>query len=397
MLNPRLETLSDYPFQRLARLLSAIDPPPGRPPVDLSIGQPMHPIPPLMIAALRANEHLWGRYPPVTGSPAFRQAAAVWLTRRYHLPAGLLDPERHVLAVAGTKEALFLIAQAVTGEHKAGRRPAVLLPNPFYNVYLGGAVMAGAEPVLLAVTAETGYLPVLDDLDPALLDRTAAFYLCSPANPQGVAADLAYLKRLIELARRHDFLLIMDECYAEIYTRDPPAGALEAAVALDRRLDSVIVCHSLSKRSSAAGLRSGFVAGDPAVIAGFTRLRSYAAAVQPLPVLAAATTLWQDEDHVVVNRSLYREKFDLADQQLAGRLGYYRPDGGFFLWLEVGDGEAAAARLWAEAALKVLPGGYLGRPDQAGVNPGRNAIRVALVHDLATTEAALVDLVACLS
>jgi aspartate/methionine/tyrosine aminotransferase len=397
MLNPRLKTLSDYPFQRLARLLGAIDPPPGRRPVDLSIGQPMHPIPPLMIAALRANEHLWGRYPPVTGSPAFRQAATAWLTRRYHLPAGLLDPERHVLPVAGTKEALFLIAQVVTGEQKAGRRPAVLLPNPFYNVYLGGAVMAGAEPVLLPVTAKTGYWPVLDRLDPALLDRTAAFYLCSPANPQGVAADLAYLKRLIELARRHDFLLILDECYAEIYTNDPPVGALEAAVALDGRLDSVIVCHSLSKRSSAAGLRSGFVAGDLDVLAGFAHLRSYGAAVQPLPVLAAATALWQDEEHVIANRGLYREKFDLADDRLGGRLGYYRPDGGFFLWLDVGDGEAAARRLWAEAAIKVLPGAYLGRPDGAGDNPGQSAIRVALVHDLATTEAALADLVAVLS
>ena len=272
MLNPRLETLSDYPFQRLARLLGPIDPPPGRPPVDLSIGQPMHPIPPLMIAALRANEHLWGRYPPVTGSPEFRRAAAAWLTRRYRLPEGLLDPERHVLPVAGTKEALFLIAQAVTAEHKAGRRPAVLLPNPFYNVYLGGAVMAGAEPVLLTVTAETGYWPALDELGPELLDRTAAFYLCSPANPQGVAADLGYLKRLVALARRHRFLLILDECYAEIYSGDPPVGGLEAAVALDGRLDSVIVCHSLSKRSSAAGLRSGFVAGDLDVLAGFARL-----------------------------------------------------------------------------------------------------------------------------
>jgi N-succinyldiaminopimelate aminotransferase len=397
MLNPRLQTLSDYPFQRLARLLGPIDPPPGRPPVDLSIGQPMHPIPPLMIAALRANEHLWGRYPPVTGSPAFRQAAAAWLTRRYHLPEGLLDPERHILPVAGTKEALFMIAQAATAEQKAGRRPAVLLPNPFYNVYLGGAVMAGAEPVLLPVTAATGYWPVLDELDPTLLDRTAAFYLCSPANPQGVAADLAYLKRLIELARRHDFLLIMDECYAEIYSDDPPTGALEAAVALDGRLDSVVVCHSLSKRSSAAGLRSGFVAGDLDVLAAFAHLRSYGAAVQPLPVLAAATALWQDEEHVIANRALYREKFDLADDRLGGRLGYYRPDGGFFLWLEVGDGEAAARRLWAEAAVKVLPGAYLGRPDGTGDNPGRSAIRVALVHDLATTDAALADLVAVLS
>ena len=397
MLNPRLQTLSDYPFQRLARLLAPLAPAPDRTPVDLSIGQPMHPLPPLLAETLRANEHLWGRYPPVGGSPAFRHAAAAWLTRRYHLPEGLLDPDRQVLPVAGTKEALFLIAQAVVPEAKAGRRPAALLPNPFYNVYLGGAVMAGAEPVLLSVSAATGYFPDLERLDPALLERTALFYLCSPANPQGAAADLGYLQRLIELARRYDFVLVIDECYAEIYTKSPPAGALEAAARLDGRLDSVVVCHSLSKRSSAAGLRSGFVAGDLDVLAGFAHLRSYAAAVQPLPVLAAATALWQDEEHVIANRGLYREKFDLADARLAGRLGYERPDGGFFLWLEVGDGEAAARCLWAEAALKVLPGGYLGRPDHAGVNPGESAIRVALVHDLATTEGALADLVTVLA
>jgi N-succinyldiaminopimelate aminotransferase len=397
MLNPRLEALSDYPFRRLARLLAPIEPPPGRRPVDLALGQPMHPIPPLMIEALRANEHLWGLYPPVNGTPAFRNAAAAWLTRRYRLPAGTLDPERHVLPVAGTKEALFMIAQAVMPERKAGRQPAVLLPNPFYNVYLGGAVMAGAEPVLLSVDAGTSYLPRLDDLSTELLERAAAFYICSPANPQGVAADIGYLKALIQLARAHGFLLVVDECYAEIYTKTPPAGALEAAIALDGQLDSVLVCHSLSKRSSAAGLRSGFVAGDPDILAGFARLRSYAAAVQPLPVLAAATALWQDEDHVIANRQLYREKFDLTDDRLGRRLGYYRPDGGFFLWLEVGDGEAAARRLWAEAAIKVLPGGYLGRPDQNGRNPGEDAIRVALVHDLATTEAALADLVAVLT
>jgi N-succinyldiaminopimelate aminotransferase len=397
MLNPRLEALSDYPFRRLARLLAPIEPPAGRRPVDLALGQPMHPISPLMIEALRANEHLWGLYPPVAGTPAFREAAAAWLTRRYRLPAGMLDPERHVLPVAGTKEALFMIAQAVMPERKADRKPAVLLPNPFYNVYLGGAVMAGAEPVLLSVDAGTSYLPRLDDLSTDLLERTAAFYICSPANPQGVAADLDYLKGLIQLARTHGFLLVVDECYAEIYTKTPPTGALEAAIALDGRLDSVLVCHSLSKRSSAAGLRSGFVAGDPDILAGFARLRSYAAAVQPLPVLAAATALWQDEDHVIANRQLYREKFDLTDDRLGRRLGYYRPDGGFFLWLEVGDGEAAARRVWAQAAIKVLPGGYLGRPDQSGRNPGEGAIRVALVHDLATTEAALADLVAVLT
>jgi N-succinyldiaminopimelate aminotransferase len=397
MLNPRLETLSDYPFRRLAGLLAPLEPAPGRAPVDLSIGQPMHPLPALLTDTLHAHDHLWGRYPPVGGTPAFRAAVCAWLAGRYGLPEGALDPELHVLPVAGTKEALFLIAQAVVPERKAGRRPAVLMPNPFYNVYLGGAVFAGAEPVLLAVSAAGGYLPALDELSPDLLARTAACYLCTPANPQGLAADQGYLQRLVGLARAHNFLLVVDECYSEIYSGAPPPGALAAALALDGRLDNLLVCNSLSKRSSAAGLRSGFVAGDPAVIAGFTRLRSYAAAVQPLPVLAAATALWQDEDHVVANRGLYREKFDLADERLAGRLGYYRPDGGFFLWLEVGDGEAAARRLWTEAAIKVLPGGYLGRPDAAGVNPGQGAIRVALVHDLATTEVALADLVATLT
>lgn len=393
MLNPRLEALSDYMFRRLARLLEGVEPAAGLAPIDLSIGQPMHPVPALLTETLRAHDHLWGRYPPVNGTPEFRAATAAWLTRRYGLPAGVLDPERHVLPCAGTKEALFMIAQAVVPERKAGRTPAVLLPNPFYNVYLGAAAVAGAEPVLLAVSAATGHLPALEDLDPELLERTAAFYLCSPANPQGVAADLGYLRCALELARRYDFALLVDECYAEIYARNPPAGALAAAAALDGRLDNVLVFHSLSKRSSAAGLRSGFVAGDPALLAAFARLRSYGAAVQPLPIMAAATALWQDEEHVIANRALYRAKFDLVARCLGGDFDYVRPDGGFFLWLDLGDGEAVTRRLWAEAALKVLPGAYLGRPDATGANPGERAVRVALVHDLETTEAALSRLV----
>jgi aspartate/methionine/tyrosine aminotransferase len=353
----------------------------------------MHPLPRLLTETLHAHDHLWGRYPPVDGTPEFRAAAADWLSWRYGLPAGAIDPRRHLLPVAGTKEALYLIAQTVMPERKAGAQPAVLMPNPFYNVYLAGAAMAGAEAVLLPTSAASGHLPALDELPPTLLARTAAFYLCSPANPQGAAADLAYLQRLLALAREHRFVLIVDECYSEIYTRDPPVGALQAAAALGNGLGQLIVCHSLSKRSNAAGLRSGFVAGDPALIAGFARLRSYAAAVQPLPVLAAATALWRDEAHVQASRALYLEKYELADARLAGRFDYHRPDGGFFLWLTVEDSEAAARRLWTEAALKVVPGAYLGRPDAAGSNPGRRAIRVAMVHDLATTATALQRLV----
>jgi N-succinyldiaminopimelate aminotransferase len=392
MLNPRLEQLTDFTFRRLARLLEPVEPRHGRRPIDLSIGSPMHPVPELLLATLSEHGALWNRYPPADGTPAFRRAVAVWLKRRNGLPDGMIDPDRHILPVAGTKEALYLIAQTVMREARIEERPAVLMPNPFYNVYFGAAVMAGAEPVLLPVTPESGHLPDLERLPAALLERTAAFYLCSPANPQGAAASLDYLQRALALARRHGFVLIADECYSEIFTDEPPVGALQAA-AQSGDLSNLLVFNSLSKRSSAAGLRSGFVAGDPALIAGFLRLRSYAAPVQPLPVLAAAAALWQDEEHVRLNRAWYQEKHALAATTLAGRYGHFRPDGGFFLWLDVGDGEGATRRLWSEAAIKVLPGAYLGRPDAAGHNPGANYIRVALVQDPATTQEALAGLV----
>ncbi len=394
MQNPRLDGLSDYFFRRLAALLEPVAPSSAFEPIDLSIGQPMHPTPDLLSETLAANGHLWRRYPPVLGTAAFRDAVRSWLARRYRLPESMLNADEHILPVAGTKEALFMLSQLVSPEQKNGGRPAVLMPNPFYNVYLGGALIAGAEPVLLPVSAETNHLPDLDQLTSDLLDRTVAFFLCSPSNPQGSAADHSYLAKALQLARHHDFLLILDECYSEIYSDEPPTGGLEAAASLGGGLDNILVCHSLSKRSNAAGLRSGFVAGDPGLIKEFAHLRNYAAAVQPLPVLAAAAALWQDEMHVEENRRLYREKFDLADRCLAGRFDYVRPAGGFFLWLNVGDSEAITRKLWSEAALKVVPGAYLGRDDQTtGRNPGAHAIRVALVHEIATTEQALMRLV----
>ncbi len=394
MQNPRLDGLGDYFFRRLAALLEPVAPTSAYEPIDLSIGQPMHPTPALLTETLAANGDLWRRYPPVLGTAEFREAVRAWLTGRYRLQDSMLVADEHILPVAGTKEALFMVSQLVAPEQKAGATPAVLMPNPFYNVYLGGALLAGAEPVLLPVSAATNNLPDLDLLPGDLLDRTVAFFLCSPANPQGSAADQPYLTKALQLARRHDFLLVLDECYSEIYTRTPPTGGLEVAAALGGGLDNLLVCHSLSKRSNAAGLRSGFVAGDPRVIKGFAHLRNYAAAVQPLPVLAAAAALWRDEDHVEENRQLYREKFDLADELLAGRFDYVRPAGGFFLWLNVGNSEAITRKLWSEAALKVVPGAYLGRDDRReGWNPGAHAIRVALVHDMATTEQALTRLV----
>lgn len=387
MHNPRLDLLTDYPFDRLRALLGDARPPAGVEPLTLSIGEPQH-APPAMIAeALAANAHLWGKYPPVDGTPEFRTAVAGWLERRY----GIADAP--CLPLSGTREGLFMAAALAVAEEKGGGRPLVLVPNPFYQVYSGAAVMWGAEPAFLPATRETGFLPDLEALDCATLRRTAALFLCSPANPQGAMASLDYLKKAVTLARRHGFLLLVDECYAEIYDRGPPPGALQACRDLGEGYGNVLVFHSLSKRSSAAGLRSGFVAGDPAFIGLFRRLRSYGGATLPLPVLAASAALWNDEAHVVENRDLYRKKFDLAEAILDGRFAFSRPDGGFFLWLDVGDGEKAARTLWTEAGIRVLPGAYLARDDARGGNPGAPFIRVALVHDPAVTEAALRRLV----
>jgi aspartate/methionine/tyrosine aminotransferase len=254
------------------------------------------------------------------------------------------------------------------------------MPSPVYAVYYGAAVMAGAEPVLLHATAETGFLPDFDRVAPAILERTALAYLCSPANPQGAVADEAYLGRAIALARRHGFVLAVDECYSEIYDKAPPPGSLAVALAAGGDFAQVLAFHSLSKRSSAAGLRSGFVAGDPAVLARLARLRGYAAAVQPMPLMAAAVELWRDETHVEESRARYRAKIDAAERALGGRLGFYRPEGGFFLWLKVGDGESAALRLWREAGIRVLPGGYLSA-GSGNANPGTPFIRVALLDE----------------
>jgi N-succinyldiaminopimelate aminotransferase len=388
LLNPRLDQLTDYPFARLTALLG------GAATLEslvMSIGEPQHQPPALVAEVLAAHAPGWGKYPPANGTPDFRAAVAAWLNRRFTLPAGLVDPDTAILPVAGTREALYLIAQTVCGE-RSGRRPAVLLPNPFYQVYAGAAVMAGAEPVFVpGADGPTGQ-PDYAALSPEVLGRTALAYLCSPANPQGRVADLELLTRTIRLARQHGFVLAVDECYSEIWDRAAPPGALTACAALGEGAANVMVFHSLSKRSSVPGLRSGFVAGDAAVMAAFARLRSYGGAATPLPVLAAAAALWRDEAHVDDNRALYRAKVDMAERIFAGRFGFTRPEGGFFLWLEVGDGEAAAVKLWREAGIRVLPGAYLARPGADGVNPGTRYIRVALVHDLDTTRRALTNI-----
>ena len=391
MLNARLDLLTDYPFKRLTDLLGNKVIPAD--PIVMSIGEPQHTPPSMVARILTEKAALWGKYPPVAGSDEWRAAVGGWLNRRFSLPEGMIDPARHVLPVAGTREALFLFAQVACGRREGDHPPVVLIPNPFYQVYKGAALMAGAEPVLVPATEESGFLPDFSAVPEDILARTALAYLCNPANPQGTVAGKAFLGQTLKLARRFGFVLALDECYCEIYDRDVPCGILEVCAAEGGTLEGVVAFHSLSKRSSVPGLRSGFVVGDEALMARFSRLRSYGGASVPLPVLAASAALWQDEVHVEENRALYRAKIDVAEEVLGKRFGFFRPAGGFFLWLNVGDGEQAARLLWEKAGVRVLPGAYLADGVTLQDNPGTPYIRVALVHDIETTRWALSRLV----
>lgn len=395
----RFAALPDSPFPRLNALIDGIAP--GKPPIVLSLGEPQHPFPGFVSETIAAHAREFGKYPPIVGTPDFRAAVAHWLGRRYDLgpdilgPKKPLDPELQILPVNGTREALFNIAFVATPLSKAGKRPAILMPNPFYQCYAAAALAAGAEPIYVAATKDNGFMPDFAALPEELLARTAMIYFCSPANPQGAVASLDYLTDLIRLARRHGILLAIDECYAEIYDRAPPAGALQAAKELanprGEPFDNIVVFHSLSKRSSLPGLRSGFCAGARDVMLRFRNFRNVGAPQVPLPIMAASAAVWSEETHVVENRARYRRKIDIAERILGNRFGFYRPAGGFFLWLDVGDGERAARALWAEGGVKVLPGGYLSREDSLGrgANPGAAYIRVALVESEDATEEAL--------
>ena len=393
MINPRLDQLGTYPFWRLQQLLENEPAPPGLEPLALHVGEPQLAPPRVVSETIAAQDRLWGRYPPHPGTPEFRAAVAGWLARRYGLPAGMIDGERNVLPCAGTKEGLFhmgLLTVAGAEFRTDGATPAVLMPNPVYQVYTGAAVFAGAEPIAVSATAETGFLPDYASLDRSLLARTALLFLCNPGNPQGAVADADYIASLIRLARKFGFVAVFDECYSEIYRGAPPVGALEVCAGMGGSLDNVLVLHSLSKRSSSPGLRCGFVAGDPALIDAYRAIRSYAGVAVPLPVLKAAEALYGDETHVAATRAHYAELFAMAERILGNTPGFAAPPGGFFLWLNTGDGEAATLRLWREAAVRVMPGAYMALPDfRTGENPGDRYIRVAMVHDAALAEQAL--------
>lgn len=392
-----LDALVASPFARLGELLKGLEPDPQ--PIDLSLGEPKGLIPPFLGPVLQEHLAEFGRYPPIRGIPALREAIAKWMGRRYPTLAGHIDAERHILPLNGSREGLFSAIFPALARKPRIERPAVLIPNPFYQAYAAAAAASGAAPRFLPSTSETDFLPDLDAIDEGLLQSTIALYLCSPSNPQGAVAPRTYLAKAIKLARAYDFLLFADECYSEIYSDQPPPGALETAYASTQSLANVVAFQSLSKRSGLPGLRSGFVAGDPAFIAAFGRFRNVACPQVPLPVQHVSVAAWGDEAHVEQGRALYRANFDLADAILGARYGYRRPRGAFFLWLNLADfggGEGAATTLWKECGVKVLPGAYLARTEPDGGNPGRDYVRVALVHDADTTREALTRIVATL-
>jgi len=386
--HPRLGHLPPYPFERLRALLSDVEPPRDLTPIAMALGEPTHPAPAVFLDTLARETAAFGRYPTTQGSEPFRAAAAQWMRHRFDLPG--LDPASQVIACAGTREALFSIAQALTGRKG---KDLVLLPNPFYPIYEGAALWAGATPWYVPALPERGFLPRYADLPAEVLDRACLLYLCTPANPTGAVADRAYLEELITLADRHDFVLVSDECYSEIYPDEgrPPWSLLQAAAAMGRGdYARCLAFHSLSKRSNLPGARCGFIAGHAEVLGPYLRLRTYAGSSVPLPIQHAAAATLADETHVVANRAAYRDKFAAVLKVLGPLLGVKAPDAGMYLWIPAPDGdagertpgEAFARRLYAECALTVLPGAYLSRAVD-GEDPGAGYVRMALVESAA--------------
>jgi N-succinyldiaminopimelate aminotransferase len=380
------------PFTQLRRLLDGIAPGHDSP-IDLTVGEPREAMPAFVFERLVEASANYAKYPPIRGTSELRTAIAEWSARRYG-PSAALDAEREVLALNGSREGLFLAALPAAGRKNVAGRPAVLMCNPYYSAYIGGALAVDAEPVLLNATEASGNLPDLDALaaDKLLLDRTIALYLCSPANPQGAVASEAYIARALKLARAHDFMLFFDECYSEIYAGDPPAGALQVASTTPDRFRNLLVFNSLSKRSNLPGLRSGFCAGDAAFLASFAEIRNLVGPQVPGPAQHASAAAWRDEAHVAANRAAYAAKYAVCDEVLGGRYGYHRPAGGFFLWLNVsnfGNGSDAAVTLWKRCGVKVIPGAFLAQAGNDGTNPGDTYVRLALVHDTATVREAL--------
>ena len=393
-MNPDLNKLQPYPFERLAVLKQGVEAPAGSQPVALSIGEPKHPAPEFVLEALTNSLAGLGNYPATRGSEELRGSIAQWLCQRFQLQG--IDPQQ-ILPVNGTREALFAFAQAVVDRQQAN--PLVVMPNPFYQIYEGAALLAGAKPHFLSCDTANGFIPDFDQVDESIWQRCQLLYICTPGNPTGAVLSLQQLQHLIELADKYDFVIASDECYSEIYLDEsqPPVGLLQACAALGRHnYHRCVIFQSLSKRSNLPGLRSGFVAGDQNLIEKFLLYRTYHGCAMSLPVQQASIAAWSDEQHVVENRRLYREKFDAALPILAGKLEVQRPPAGFFLWAKVPSGSSLndqqfTRQLFAHTGITLLPGSFLARDTSTG-NPGNNYLRIALVAPLAECRQAAQDI-----
>jgi N-succinyldiaminopimelate aminotransferase len=381
-MTPYLQQLQPYPFEKLAALKQGIMPPAGKRHIALSIGEPAHATPHLIQETLLTHLHGLSNYPTTKGLPELRQAIAAWLTRRFRLSEGLLNPETQILPVSGTREALFSFAQCLIDRTAD---PIVVMPNPFYQIYEGAALLAGAAPYFLNTVAENAYLPDFAVVPESVWRRCQLLYICTPGNPSGAVMPRESLIKLFELAEKYDFTIASDECYSELYDDEnsPPPSLLEAALAIgNSEFKRCVVFHSLSKRSNAPGLRSGFVAGDAAILQDYLKYRTYHGAAMPLPTQHASIQAWRDEKHVIENRRLYREKFAAVIDILGEAAQLTRPPAGFYLWMKTPiDDTEFARQLFAQQNVTVLPGSFLSR-DFEGLNPGQNHVRIALVAPL---------------
>ncbi len=381
-MNPHLAQLKPYPFERLRQLKEGTSPPADLPHIALSIGEPKHAPPTFVLDELMGHLHGLATYPTTRGSDELREAIARWATRRFRLSPDSLDPGRHVLPVSGTREALFAFAQVVVDR---SRDPAVLMPNPFYQIYEGAAMLAGARPVYLDCDAANGFIPDYDAVPEETWRRCELLYICSPANPTGAVTPLETLRDLVRKAHRYDFVIAADECYSELYRDEdaPPPGLLEAAHGMGvPDFERCIAFHSLSKRSNLPGLRSGFVAGDPRLMEAFFTYRTYHGCSMPPPTQAASIRAWSDEAHVADNRDYYRRKFERVVDILSPVMELEYPAAAFYLWPRTPVDDTVFARgLFASRHVTVLPGSYLSRETAAG-NPGAGYVRMALVAPL---------------
>lgn len=394
--NPDLSLLQPYPFEKIRQLLTCCDVS-SHARIALSVGEPKHAAPSFVHDALLASLPDLEKYPTTTGTTALRESIAQWLSKRFHLPhpADSLA-EAHVLPVSGTREALFAIAQCLLDRTQNERD--VLMPNPFYQIYEGATLLAGCKPAFYAIDDNTDEnLAAIPD---SALESAQMLYLCNPGNPTGAVASKQALMALIERARRHNVIVVSDECYSEIYREEagPPVGLLEAAASAG--LDDFSGClafHSLSKRSNLPGLRSGFVAGDANLIRSFTQYRTYHGCTLPLPTQAASAVAWADEDHVKANRAAYDAKYEAVLPILKTVMTVQKPDAGFYLWPTLHcDDKLATQKLHAEENVAVVPGSYLAR-EVDGSNPGQQRIRLALVAPLAECEEAAHRIARCLA